>query len=242
MSKTKIDIDFLEASIEESHPILVKPKVAQMIGLNEAIVLQQIIYWINSPSGVEIDDVKWVYNTIDQWRNQFPFWSARTIRRALDSLKEMGLIDAQKLSNNKFDNTLYYRPIFGKYSGKSNGTNCPHLNMTNCPHHYTENTKTNSTAEQAKQIIDYLNVKAGTAYRHAQSHLRLITARINDGATVDEMKRVIDQKCEDWLSDNRMKTYLRPSTLFNATNYENYAGSISAEQSNAEPTEFMMGL
>lgn len=73
----------------DEQPLLVMPQLAKEIGLNEAIILQQIHYWIKSPkSGVIINDEKWVYNSVVQWNEQFPFWSANTIRRALNNLRE----------------------------------------------------------------------------------------------------------------------------------------------------------
>lgn len=74
-------------------PLQVLPRLAQNIGLNEAIVLQQIHYWISDKrSKTLIDERKWVYNTYAQWQEQFPFWSKDTIIRTIKSLKEKGLI------------------------------------------------------------------------------------------------------------------------------------------------------
>lgn len=79
-------------------PLVVSPELASCIGLNEAIVLQQICYWLeNTTSGVEYDGKRWVYNTIDEWTNQFPFWSSDTVKRALTSLKKRDLIFVEQL-------------------------------------------------------------------------------------------------------------------------------------------------
>lgn len=89
-------------------PLQVLPSLAVKIGLNEAIVLQQIHYWLGR-SKTEIDGHRWVYNTVQQWREQFPFWSDDTIGRALKNLREKGVVVAERLSKNGFDRTLYYR-------------------------------------------------------------------------------------------------------------------------------------
>lgn len=72
-----------------------------------------------------------------------------------------------------------------------------------------------------KAIIDYLNDKAGTAYRHSskdtQSHIR---ARLADGFTVQDFRTVIDKKVDEW-KGSEMEKYLRPSTLF-GTKFEGY--------------------
>lgn len=89
-------------------PLQVLPSLAATIGLNEALFLQQLHYWINQ-SGHEKDGQRWVYNTYDQWSEQFPFWSARTIRRIVASLREQGLIlTTDKYNAVAIDNTLWY--------------------------------------------------------------------------------------------------------------------------------------
>jgi len=76
-----------------------------------------------------------------------------------------------------------------------------------------------------KEIIEYLNHKAGTNYRvNSSTNEKLISARLKDGYTLEDFKTVIDKKCAEWVNDSRMCKYLRPSTLFNATKFEEYLG------------------
>ncbi|MDE1188226.1 MAG: conserved phage C-terminal domain-containing protein [Pantoea sp.] len=90
-------------------PLVVSPELATRIGLPEAIVLQQICYWLEeTPSGIEKDGKKWVYNTHEQWGEQFPFWSTDTVKRALNSLKKLGLIYVEQLNKSKHDRTNFY--------------------------------------------------------------------------------------------------------------------------------------
>lgn len=90
-------------------PLVISPQLACRIGLNEAIVLQQICYWIEeTPAGVEHAGRKWVYNTIEQWNEQFPFWSPDTVKRSLTSLKKRGLVDVKQLNKSKHDRTNFY--------------------------------------------------------------------------------------------------------------------------------------
>lgn len=73
------------------------------------------------------------------------------------------------------------------------------------------------------KVIDYLNQKAGTKYRATTAATkRLVGARIKEGFTVDDCKKVIDNKVADWLTDEKMKNYLRPNTLFQASKFESY--------------------
>jgi hypothetical protein len=74
-------------------PLQVLPTLAQTIGLNEAIVLQQVHYWLNPKFNNNFFENRyWVWNTYDQWKNQFPFWGMNTIRRAVANLEESGLL------------------------------------------------------------------------------------------------------------------------------------------------------
>lgn len=73
-----------------------------------------------------------------------------------------------------------------------------------------------------KQIIEYLNAKAGTSFRSTtKSTQSLIKARLNESFTVEDFKLVIDQKVFSWLQDPHFSKYLRPSTLF-GTKFESY--------------------
>ncbi|WP_333620391.1 conserved phage C-terminal domain-containing protein [Pantoea septica] len=90
-------------------PLVISPELACRIGLNEAIVLQQICYWLeDTTAGVDHDGRRWVYNTIDDWNEQFPWWSSDTVKRALTSLKKSGLIYVEQLKKTQHDRTNYY--------------------------------------------------------------------------------------------------------------------------------------
>jgi len=89
------------------HPLQVLPALATIIGVNEAIVLQQVHYWIEK-SIIIVNNKKWVYNTFEDWHKQFPFWSLRTLKNIFISLQKQDLIIAKQLSKDKFNKTNYY--------------------------------------------------------------------------------------------------------------------------------------
>lgn len=73
-----------------------------------------------------------------------------------------------------------------------------------------------------KEIIDYLNQKTNSNYRYTTGKTKeLIKARYNEGFGLEDFKKVIDIKTAEWLNDNKMKQYLRPTTLF-GTKFESY--------------------
>ena len=68
-----------------------------------------------------------------------------------------------------------------------------------------------------KEIIDYLNQRAGANAEKAKKH---INARLNEKYTVDDFKKVIDKKCNEWIGTEYEK-FLRPETLF-GSKFEGY--------------------
>ena len=94
-------------------PLLVPPSLAKEIGLNEAIVLQQVHYWLSNAKNegrVDEDGNKWVYNTYAQWQeDNFPFWSADKVQRIFLSLEKQGVIISAQLDAKSRDMTKFYR-------------------------------------------------------------------------------------------------------------------------------------
>lgn len=68
-------------------------------------------------------------------------------------------------------------------------------------------------------VIQMLNVetdkKDGEGFSpKAKKNVELISALIRDGYTLNDLKTVIEKKCDSWLTDPVMKSNLRPSVLF----------------------------
>lgn len=89
-------------------PLVLQPSLAMAVGLNEALILQQVQYWLTTNSGVIHEGRKWIFNTIGQWRKQMPFWSEDTIKRALKNLRDSGILETANLAEDSRDRTLYY--------------------------------------------------------------------------------------------------------------------------------------
>jgi uncharacterized phage protein (TIGR02220 family) len=80
--------------------------------------------------------------------------------------------------------------------------------------------------QQAKEVLSFLNEKTGRAYEPVDANLKLIIARLKDGATAVDLRQVVAKKCREWIGDPKMAEYLRPKTLFNATNFAQYKGEL----------------
>ena len=79
-----------------------------------------------------------------------------------------------------------------------------------------------------KDVIDYLNQKTGKQFRkNTSSTQKVIKARFKEGFKLEDFKKVIDNKTDDWLKDKKMSEYLRPQTLFGADKFDGYLNQDS---------------
>lgn len=198
-------------------PLQVLPSLAKIVGLNEAIVLQQFHYWLERSNNIR-DGYKWIYNSYSKWNEQFPFWSNATLRRTINSLEKQGFFITANYNKAGFDKTKWYRIDYERVSNAS--AQNEQTNTNRLPETTTEtnnNTSDNKSDHiQYKQIIDYLNEKAGKHFRNVESNKKLIRARWHEGYRLDDFKKVIDNKVLDANDANSFFTakYLQPSTLF----------------------------
>lgn len=105
----------------------------------------------------------------------------------------------------------------------------------------TNNNKIRSPAEPniTAEVVDYLNQKLGTRYKaDTEKTRRLIRARIREGATLEDFRKVIDKKVKEWRG-TKLEPYLRPETLF-GTKFEGYLnqGSAGTRTGNGSFTDF----
>ena len=76
-------------------------------------------------------------------------------------------------------------------------------------------------------VIDYLNQVLGTRYTTKnKTNISNINARISEGHTFEDFKKVIDKKYAQWHNDPKMSSYLRPETLFCSKHFESYLNEI----------------
>lgn len=92
------------------YPLIVLPKLAVAIGLNEAIALQQAHYLLGKLQGKTIDGIHWIKMTDQDWGEQFPFWSRSTIRNVIGHLVTdyRVLQTSDHLSDDPMDHSTWY--------------------------------------------------------------------------------------------------------------------------------------
>ncbi|NJL65196.1 MAG: ArsR family transcriptional regulator [Methylacidiphilales bacterium] len=85
--------------ITPESPLLVPPLLAAEIGLEEALILQQIHYFCQISKHVKDDGRIWFWKTLNDWGETLPFLKMSKIRRAIANLKDkFQLIDIRRHS------------------------------------------------------------------------------------------------------------------------------------------------
>jgi len=93
---------------------------------------------------------------------------------------------------------------------------------------YTKNTTEITTEITTKniiypfeEIVDYLNLQAGTKYKYTSKKTKdLISTRFKEEFSLEDFKKVIDNKSKEWKNTD-MEKYLRPETIF-GPKFESY--------------------
>lgn len=171
-----------------------------------------------------------------------------TKRQATDAIKRLEAANLVKrhfrniqANNTTLANVLFIELLHSNVINLTFGSDTSHVRTWEVSHSnvtpltsecktYTEitteiTTKKNNVEQVdiAHEIINYLNSKANKQYRATTAATkRLINGRLADGYTLEDFKRVIDLKVQQWLHNPEMNKYLRPDTLFNATKFEAY--------------------
>ncbi|CAM4160487.1 conserved phage C-terminal domain-containing protein [Lederbergia lenta] len=222
----------------KEYPVMFQPSFAQELGVNGAILLQQIHYWLQTCSTTK-DGSKWVYNTYKDWHEQLPFWSEATIKRALRLLEKEGYIFTANFNKFRMDQTKWYTINYAKINEWEKAALIDHVTIqpdllddTDCPIEGCRLDKAipEITTETTKdiynipysEVIEYLNSKTNAAYKPSTKKTQnLIKARWKEGFTLPDFKKVIDIKTAEWQHDAYWNKYLRPETLF-GTKFESY--------------------
>lgn len=222
-------------------PLQVLPELATKIGLNEAIFLQQLHFRLLVSKHTR-DGHIWVYKTYEEWQEEFPFWSIATIKRMIRKLEIEGYVISSATYNRMaMDKTKWYRidytkiqlltaqndPSIGSECTDGEGQSAPssEVKLTLAITKELKSIKKETVGQHPDvvSILNYLNEKTGKQFKaSSKATERLVHARLREGYELEDFKQVIDLKVKEWLNNAHWNKYLRPSTLFNATNFENY--------------------
>lgn len=132
--------------------IIVNRSLVKEIGVTESLVIGELAseyrYWKNAG---KLRDKEWFFSTDDNLEERLPF-SKPTIRRAIDSLKELGIIETKLMG---VPAKRFFRFAQNKIPGCSNFSNLGSKKMNN--HKNTEEeyeSEKDNTRENASQNIE----------------------------------------------------------------------------------------
>ena len=159
--------------------------------------------------------------------------SIQNVRTALKRFEKLGFLTDESTNKNRLITIVNWAIYQGsddepnrqtnkQLTGNQQATNRQLTAIKNIRTKEEKNKEVKDIVEQKpddpipyREIIDYLNQKAGKSFKHsAAGNKKVIKARWNEGYKLDQFKRVVDNKCQDWLNDEKMSQYLQPSTLF----------------------------
>ncbi len=86
-------------------------QIAVEYGVNAAILLQNLHYWIEKNRANEVnffDGKYWTYNSVKAFRELFPYMSTKAINTALAKLLEAGILVTGNYNQSAYDRTLWY--------------------------------------------------------------------------------------------------------------------------------------
>ncbi|KKB24454.1 phage protein [Staphylococcus carnosus] len=207
-----------------------------------AALLNQMIYWSDRTNRKD----GYFYKSYNEWFDELHLTEYQ-VRRATNKLKSFGFVEtALKKANGA--PTLHYKVDTKEVSEwilkKLKNGNLRNLRMDSeetqqslteiTTEITTETTNNNilspsSTAYPYGDVINYLNQQTGKHYKSTtKKNQTVIRARTDEGFTLDDFKKVIDNKVSEWKGTD-MEKYLRPETLF-GTKFEGY---LNQQQPNA---------
>jgi uncharacterized phage protein (TIGR02220 family) len=215
--------------IASNNYIVVNKQLARAFGLEAAIMLgelaSQMEYWQQRG---ELQD-GFFYSTIENVKDSTTLSDKRQ-RSALTTLKDAGIIDV-KLAGLPAKRYIRIKEkqlaqILLNNNGENGETSSAVTEELETPKQQTNNNKVNNNKNNNNKeiyiaVIDHLNSVTGQHFRSStkatQQH---INARIAEGFTVEDFKRVVDNMWTSWRG-TEWEQYMRPSTLF-GSKFENY--------------------
>ena len=210
-------------------PLQVLPTLAARIGLNEALLLQQIHYWTTRKEADENGEF-WVWKTVADWEREFPFWSGSTIKRTVAKLKKEGYLAVRQVG---LDRVNHYRVLYDAIPHEVNlipseVNLTPSSDQSDPVSTHTETT--NREQPTSSSSLNDVEAQTPVVIRHVFDHwsglyspraafddkrAKRIRARLKErmstGSTLDEAGRdlcraVTNARRDDWLAGRAAKS------------------------------------
>lgn len=179
---------------------------------------------------VDLEVQTQIYNAIFKYQFETEEVELNGVAKAIFNLIKPQL----KANNKKYENGkkgAEYGVLGGRPKNPEETPKKPQRNPEETPNvNENENVNVNDNKYLVEQIINYMNDLGKTNFKSStKKTVSLISARLADGFTKEDMKDVIYYCYKEWLEEPKTwnngrssESYYRPTTLFNASNFENY--------------------
>ncbi len=133
-------------------PLQTLPSLACMVGINGAIILQQIHWW-SRYSEHKYDNETWIYNTYKQWSEQFKWLSDRAVQQTILGLEKSGRLISKQFPSK--GNMKWYRVNYERLAKDCENLNSAEFN-TECLiiNRDCEDSNTHSTLSLHKSCLN----------------------------------------------------------------------------------------
>lgn len=233
----------------DERPLIVLPSLAAMLNsLDEAVILQQIHYWIEKRQNYR-EGRYWVYNSMENWMQQFPWIKSRTtLTRYFNNLEKKGLLITGNYNKAGFDKTKWYTIDYSTLSdfeqrlyrtcttSDQNLVNGMNRTCTTNTIDYTEITSESTTNKQANAVSADADLsesfnKLWNLYPKKQGkkdafrHYKAWRKKSKDN-TDDYLLRKLNEY-KDYLAANQWLHPMNGSTWFNGRFDDDYSTANS---------------
>lgn len=233
----------------DERPLIVLPSLAAMLNsLDEAVILQQIHYWIEKRQNYR-EGRYWVYNSMENWMQQFPWIKSRTtLTRYFNNLEKKGLLITGNYNKAGFDKTKWYTIDYSTLSdfeqrlyrtcttSDQNLVNGMNRTCTTNTIDYTEITSESTTNKQANAVSADADLSESfnelwnlypkkQGKKDAFRHYKAWRKKSKDN-TDDYLLRKLNE-CKAYLAANQWLHPMNGSTWFNGRFDDDYSTNNS---------------
>lgn len=210
------------------------------IDCTDLVILRWLVDFYPNMKKMHVDGKEYVWLTHKKMLEDLPLLdiSKRACIERMQKLVEFEILEYKLVKEGgtfslycfgkNYINLVQSNNIGGAQSNDAGGVRSNDIGVCSQPHNKDKSiidssitNKSITNKEIYISVIDYLNSKTGQHYRaKSKDTQKHINARLAEGFTLDDFKRVVDNMWTDW-HGTEWEKYLRPSTLF-GSKFENY--------------------
>lgn len=221
----------MKTILGDEYPILVDRKLARILGVNEAMVMQHIHYWLvkNEEKKVNYKEGRyWTFKSIKQWHNdEFDFWSESTLRRIFISLEEKGLLLVNNFNKKGFDKTKWYSIDYEKLYSLNEEQNDDHKEKNILINYEMDNSdkENNDEVEEEKTLGIYEKIVARMEKKNKENS----SIKSNECENVEFKTEIIQNEQIDSSKFNKdiNSNWINADSQVDKSNYSNWINANS---------------